>query len=212
MGADKPAKQLCISRRERLFIESSVACESIGKRNNARRVPWLEIARSAPLYAGVIGLIGHEYALTTMLQFLRKHFASHKNCASIRKNMQMCARRTRSSNFQPIICEMLWVLRLRKTAFSARCRSSFFSSRNSRRLRCRLGSRAVKATLQNARASPSANFSIWSRRRASHSRSPSSRNSGESQAKTLEQMAIKSGVKPKFVRQKKHSKNTQNVR
>ncbi|CAD5227270.1 unnamed protein product [Bursaphelenchus xylophilus] len=70
MGADKPAKQYCISHRERVFIEGSIACESIGKRTQARRIPWYHISRSVPLWVGVFSLICHEYPLVIMLQFL----------------------------------------------------------------------------------------------------------------------------------------------
>ncbi|CAD5219896.1 unnamed protein product [Bursaphelenchus okinawaensis] len=70
MGADKPAKQYCISHRERMFIEGSIACESIGKRSQARRIPWYHISRSVPLWVGVFTLICHEYPLVIMLQFL----------------------------------------------------------------------------------------------------------------------------------------------
>ncbi|KAI6215887.1 Major facilitator superfamily MFS-1 domain containing protein [Aphelenchoides besseyi] len=70
MGADKPSKQYCISNQERLFIESRIACESIGKRTQARRIPWQNLMQSAPLYANVFSLICHEYPLVVMLQFL----------------------------------------------------------------------------------------------------------------------------------------------
>ncbi|KAI6170632.1 hypothetical protein M3Y97_01129600 [Aphelenchoides bicaudatus] len=70
MGADKPAKQYCISNRERLFIESKIACERLGKRIHAPRVPWSDVIRSGPLWAGVFSLICHEYPLVIMLQFL----------------------------------------------------------------------------------------------------------------------------------------------
>uniref|UniRef100_A0A1I8AIF1 MFS domain-containing protein n=1 Tax=Steinernema glaseri TaxID=37863 RepID=A0A1I8AIF1_9BILA len=70
MGADKPSKQYCISRKERLFIESRIACESIGKRTEARRVPWNNLLKSSPLWAAIFALVCHEYPLVIMLQFL----------------------------------------------------------------------------------------------------------------------------------------------
>ncbi|KHN77362.1 putative transporter C38C10.2 [Toxocara canis] len=100
MGADKPSKQGCISRQERLFIESSalvernsfarlesnseswtrfvpvrlfvprIACESIGKRTAPRHVPWAAICRSPAVWAGIFALVCHEYPLVIMLQFL----------------------------------------------------------------------------------------------------------------------------------------------
>ncbi|TMS37773.1 hypothetical protein L596_004637 [Steinernema carpocapsae] len=85
MGADKPSKQYCISRKERLFIESRIACESIGKRTEARRVPWSHLLKSSPLWAAVFALVCHEYPLVIMLQFLPNYmrdvleFAPAKN-------------------------------------------------------------------------------------------------------------------------------------
>uniref|UniRef100_F1L566 Transporter n=1 Tax=Ascaris suum TaxID=6253 RepID=F1L566_ASCSU len=85
MGADKPSKQGCISRQERLFIESRIACESIGKRNAPRHVPWAAICRSPAVWAGVFALVCHEYPLVIMLQFLPNYmrdvlqFAPAKN-------------------------------------------------------------------------------------------------------------------------------------
>lgn len=70
MGADKPAKQYCISNRERLFIESRIACEKIGKRIHAPEIPWSNVLRCVPLWAGVFSLLCHEYPLVIMLQFL----------------------------------------------------------------------------------------------------------------------------------------------
>uniref|UniRef100_A0AC34Q9Z9 Major facilitator superfamily (MFS) profile domain-containing protein n=1 Tax=Panagrolaimus sp. JU765 TaxID=591449 RepID=A0AC34Q9Z9_9BILA len=70
MGADKPSKQYCISNRERLFIESKIACESIGKRTQKRHVPWRNLLGSVPLWVGVFSLICHEYPLVILLQFL----------------------------------------------------------------------------------------------------------------------------------------------
>uniref|UniRef100_A0A158R3Z9 MFS domain-containing protein n=1 Tax=Syphacia muris TaxID=451379 RepID=A0A158R3Z9_9BILA len=85
MGADKPAKQLCISQQERLFIESRIACESIGKRTAPRRIPWGAIIHSSTVWAGVFALVCHEYPLVIMLQFLPNYmrdvlqFAPAKN-------------------------------------------------------------------------------------------------------------------------------------
>ncbi|KAH7726531.1 Protein F45E4.11 [Aphelenchoides avenae] len=85
MGADKPSKQYCISNRERLFIESRIACESIGKRTHARRIPWRNLLTSTPLWVGVFSLVCHEYPLVIMLQFLPNYmrdvleFAPTKN-------------------------------------------------------------------------------------------------------------------------------------
>ncbi|KAK6111222.1 Major Facilitator Superfamily protein [Brugia pahangi] len=85
MGADKPSKQYCISRREQIFIESRIACESIGKRTASRHTPWSAIVRSSALWAGIFALICHEYPLVIMLQFLPNymrdvlHFAPAKN-------------------------------------------------------------------------------------------------------------------------------------
>uniref|UniRef100_A0A0M3JU39 Sialin (inferred by orthology to a human protein) n=1 Tax=Anisakis simplex TaxID=6269 RepID=A0A0M3JU39_ANISI len=85
MGADKPSKQGCISRQERLFIESRIACESIGKRTAPRHVPWSAICRSPAVWAGVFALVCHEYPLVIMLQFLPNYmrdilqFAPAKN-------------------------------------------------------------------------------------------------------------------------------------
>ncbi|KAI1715428.1 major facilitator superfamily domain-containing protein [Ditylenchus destructor] len=70
MGADKPSKQHCISNRERLFIESRIACESIGKRTHARKVPWSDLLSSVPLWVAIFSLICHEYPLVIMLQFI----------------------------------------------------------------------------------------------------------------------------------------------
>ncbi|MFH4977253.1 hypothetical protein AB6A40_003962 [Gnathostoma spinigerum] len=85
MGADKPAKQYCISRRERIFIESRIACESIGKRTAPRVVPWRPLLQSSAVWAGIFALVCHEYPLVIMLQFLPNymrdvlHFAPTKN-------------------------------------------------------------------------------------------------------------------------------------
>ncbi|VDO38617.1 unnamed protein product [Onchocerca flexuosa] len=85
MGADKPSKQYCISSQEQTFIESRIACESIGKRTAPRRTPWSAIARSSAIWAGIFALICHEYPLVIMLQFLPNymrdvlHFAPAKN-------------------------------------------------------------------------------------------------------------------------------------
>ncbi|VDM24116.1 unnamed protein product [Toxocara canis] len=82
MGADKPSKQGCISRQERLFIET---CESIGKRTAPRHVPWAAICRSPAVWAGIFALVCHEYPLVIMLQFLPNYmrdvlqFAPAKN-------------------------------------------------------------------------------------------------------------------------------------
>ncbi|CAJ0602254.1 unnamed protein product [Cylicocyclus nassatus] len=70
-GADKPAKQCCISGRERNFIESRIACESIGKRTDrSRRVPYQAMLKSKALWASIFALVCHEYPLVIMLQFL----------------------------------------------------------------------------------------------------------------------------------------------
>ncbi|CAI4228231.1 unnamed protein product [Auanema sp. JU1783] len=70
-GADKPAKQCCISGRERDFIESRIACESIGKRTDrTRRIPYQSMLRSRALWAAIFALVCHEYPLVIMLQFL----------------------------------------------------------------------------------------------------------------------------------------------
>ncbi|KAE9415914.1 hypothetical protein Angca_009295 [Angiostrongylus cantonensis] len=70
-GADKPAKQCCISGRERDFIESRIACESIGKRTDrSRRIPYRAMLRSPALWASIFALVCHEYPLVIMLQFL----------------------------------------------------------------------------------------------------------------------------------------------
>uniref|UniRef100_A0A1I7W0X3 MFS domain-containing protein n=1 Tax=Loa loa TaxID=7209 RepID=A0A1I7W0X3_LOALO len=85
MGADKPSKQYCISRQEQTFIESRIACESIGKRTAPRHTPWSAIARSSAVWAGIFALVCHEYPLVIMLQFLPNymrdvlHFAPAKN-------------------------------------------------------------------------------------------------------------------------------------
>uniref|UniRef100_A0A7E4W215 MFS domain-containing protein n=1 Tax=Panagrellus redivivus TaxID=6233 RepID=A0A7E4W215_PANRE len=85
MGADKPSKQYCISQRERLFIESRIACESIGKRSEKRDVPWRNILTSTPMWVGIFSLICHEYPLVILLQFLPNYmrdvleFAPTKN-------------------------------------------------------------------------------------------------------------------------------------
>jgi ACS family sodium-dependent inorganic phosphate cotransporter-like MFS transporter 5 len=87
MGADKPSKQYCISNRERLFIESKIACESIGKRTQKRNVPWKNLLTSLPLWVGIFSLICHEYPLVILLQFLPNYmrdvleFAPTKNGA-----------------------------------------------------------------------------------------------------------------------------------
>ncbi|KAF8374858.1 hypothetical protein PRIPAC_81287 [Pristionchus pacificus] len=58
IGADKPGKQCCISQRERLYVESRIACESIGKRSDrSRRVPYRQMIRSTPLLAAVFALV-----------------------------------------------------------------------------------------------------------------------------------------------------------
>uniref|UniRef100_A0A0N4Z3C4 MFS domain-containing protein n=1 Tax=Parastrongyloides trichosuri TaxID=131310 RepID=A0A0N4Z3C4_PARTI len=85
MGADKPNKQYCISRKERIFIESRIATESIGKRTTRRKVPWRDMLTSVPLWVGIGALICHEYPLVIMLQFLPNYmrdilkFAPTKN-------------------------------------------------------------------------------------------------------------------------------------
>uniref|UniRef100_A0A0K0FWZ0 Sialin (inferred by orthology to a human protein) n=1 Tax=Strongyloides venezuelensis TaxID=75913 RepID=A0A0K0FWZ0_STRVS len=85
MGADKPKKQYCISRKERLFIENQIATESIGKRTTRRKVPWKDMITSVPLWVGIGALICHEYPLVIMLQFLPNYmrdilkFAPTKN-------------------------------------------------------------------------------------------------------------------------------------
>uniref|UniRef100_A0AC35U6U1 MFS domain-containing protein n=1 Tax=Rhabditophanes sp. KR3021 TaxID=114890 RepID=A0AC35U6U1_9BILA len=85
MGADKPSKQYCISRKERIFIESRIATESIGKRTTKRKVPWKEMLTSVPLWVGIMALICHEFPLIIMLQFLPNYlrdilkFAPTKN-------------------------------------------------------------------------------------------------------------------------------------
>ncbi|CAI5449868.1 unnamed protein product [Caenorhabditis angaria] len=85
-GADKPAKQICISSREKEFIESRIACESIGKRTDrTRRIPYGAMLRSKPVWASVFALVCHEYPLVIMLQFLPNYmndvleFAPTKN-------------------------------------------------------------------------------------------------------------------------------------
>uniref|UniRef100_A0A915Q2N5 Major facilitator superfamily (MFS) profile domain-containing protein n=1 Tax=Setaria digitata TaxID=48799 RepID=A0A915Q2N5_9BILA len=85
MGADKPSKQYCISRQEQLFIQSRIACESIGKRTAPRHTPWSAIARSSAVWSGIFALVCHEYPLVIMLQFLPNymrdvlHFSPAKN-------------------------------------------------------------------------------------------------------------------------------------
>lgn len=85
-GADKPSKQMCISDRERDFIETRIACESVGKRTDrGRRVPYSAMLHSKPLWACIFALICHEYPLVIMLQFLPNYmrdvleFAPTKN-------------------------------------------------------------------------------------------------------------------------------------
>ncbi|KIH52584.1 transporter, major facilitator family protein, partial [Ancylostoma duodenale] len=85
-GADKPSKQCCISGRERSFIESRIACESIGKRTDrSRRVPYQAMLKSRALWASMFALVCHEYPLVIMLQFLPNYmrdvleFAPTKN-------------------------------------------------------------------------------------------------------------------------------------
>lgn len=64
---------------------SRIACESIGKRNAPRHVPWAAICRSPAVWAGVFALVCHEYPLVIMLQFLPNYmrdvlqFAPAKN-------------------------------------------------------------------------------------------------------------------------------------
>uniref|UniRef100_A0A914IAS4 Major facilitator superfamily (MFS) profile domain-containing protein n=1 Tax=Globodera rostochiensis TaxID=31243 RepID=A0A914IAS4_GLORO len=70
IGADKPSKQCCMPNKERLYIESRIACEHIGKRTQPRQVPWRKMAQSVPLWINVLSLICHEYPLVIMLQFL----------------------------------------------------------------------------------------------------------------------------------------------
>ncbi|VBB33930.1 unnamed protein product [Acanthocheilonema viteae] len=85
MGADKPSKQYCISCQEQMYIETRIACESIGKRTAPRHTPWSAIARSSAVWAGIFALVCHEYPLVIMLQFLPNymrdvlHFAPAKN-------------------------------------------------------------------------------------------------------------------------------------
>lgn len=40
-----------------------IACERIGKRIHAPRIPWSDVVRCTPLWAGVFSLICHEYPL-----------------------------------------------------------------------------------------------------------------------------------------------------
>lgn len=72
----------CDLKKSRYF---RIACESIGKRNAPRIIPWSAIIRSSALWAGIFALVCHEYPLVIMLQFLPNYmrdvlqFAPTKN-------------------------------------------------------------------------------------------------------------------------------------
>uniref|UniRef100_A0A0N5APE7 MFS domain-containing protein n=1 Tax=Syphacia muris TaxID=451379 RepID=A0A0N5APE7_9BILA len=70
IGADKPSKQLCISDSELKFITVCNSHENIGKKRTERKVPWLSILTSMPVWASVVSVICHEFPLMTMIMFL----------------------------------------------------------------------------------------------------------------------------------------------
>lgn len=70
IGADKPSKQSCISDAELKFITLSNVSEDVGKKRTERKVPWLRILRSAPVWAAVTAVVCHEFPLMTMIMFL----------------------------------------------------------------------------------------------------------------------------------------------
>ncbi|VDK42243.1 unnamed protein product [Anisakis simplex] len=70
LGADKPSKQTCIAEKELKFITASNLNENIGKKRMQRKVPWLQILKSAPVWSAVIAVICHEFPLMTMIMFL----------------------------------------------------------------------------------------------------------------------------------------------
>ncbi|VDO68583.1 unnamed protein product [Heligmosomoides polygyrus] len=85
IGADKPSKQSCISDAELKFITLSNVSEDVGKKRTERKVPWLRILRSAPVWAAVTAVVCHEFPLMTMIMFLPSylhdvhHYTSTKN-------------------------------------------------------------------------------------------------------------------------------------
>lgn len=75
IGADKPSKQFLITDSELHFIMKSIACEDAGKKRIERKIKWRPIITSAPVWAGIISVVCHEYPLMTMIMFLpRYHF------------------------------------------------------------------------------------------------------------------------------------------
>ncbi|KAK0410969.1 hypothetical protein QR680_005414 [Steinernema hermaphroditum] len=70
IGADKPSKQNCISEGELRFITQSNSEEDFGKKRNERKVPWLPILKSVPVWAGIISVVCHEFPLMTLIMFL----------------------------------------------------------------------------------------------------------------------------------------------
>lgn len=73
IGADKPSKQNCISDAELKYILSLNSSEEFGKKRIERKTPWIEILKSAPVWAAVIAVICHEFPLMTMIMFLPRY-------------------------------------------------------------------------------------------------------------------------------------------
>uniref|UniRef100_A0A914S034 Sialin n=1 Tax=Parascaris equorum TaxID=6256 RepID=A0A914S034_PAREQ len=70
IGADKPSKQNFISDAELKYILSLNSSEEFGKKRIERKIPWMEILKSSPVWAAVIAVICHEFPLMTMIMFL----------------------------------------------------------------------------------------------------------------------------------------------
>ncbi|CAI4221632.1 unnamed protein product [Auanema sp. JU1783] len=85
IGADKPSKQSCIADAELKFITMANSNEDVGKKRNERRVPWLRIITSGPVWASVLAVVCHEFPLMTMIMFLPSylhdvhHYTSTQN-------------------------------------------------------------------------------------------------------------------------------------
>lgn len=55
-----------------LILEKKIEEESLGKRKHRKAIPWSQIRKSVPLYAGVAALVCHEYPLVIMLQVTKE--------------------------------------------------------------------------------------------------------------------------------------------
>ena len=65
-SADKPKHQMCISEKERKFIEKRVESQDLGG-HKKRKIPWKALFTSEPLHAAIWGLLCHEYPMVLVL-------------------------------------------------------------------------------------------------------------------------------------------------